>query len=209
MPKLIYATTNPGKFAEVQKIMAHHGLSIVSPAQLGIELEVDEPGTTLEENARLKAEAYLDLVPSGTIIIGDDTGVEIDALGGEPGIKVRRWKGYKMSDEEIIEYCLARLAKVPSSQRGAQFRTVLAIAQNGRSIKYFDGILRGKILSAPKPARREGMPFWPIFYLPGLKMTLGEFHSQSIDFQLEHPTHRELAVEAALPYLRSLHTSPA
>ncbi len=207
MPKLIYATTNPGKFAEVQKIMAHHGLSIASPAELEIELEVEEPGTTLEENARLKAEAYLDLVPAGTIIIGDDTGVEIDALGGEPGIKVRRWKGYKMSDEEIISYTIERLHGVPAKLRGAQFRTVLAMAQKGKSIKYFDGILRGKILSTPKPARREGMPFWPIFYLPELRMTLGEFHSQPMDFQLGHPTHREKAVLAALPYLRSLCTS--
>jgi XTP/dITP diphosphohydrolase len=207
MPKIIYATTNPGKFAEVQKILAHHDLPIVSPAELGISIEVEEPGATLEENARLKAEAYLHLAPSGSIIIGDDTGVEIDALGGEPGIRVRRWKGYKMTDEEIINYAIERLRGVPANHRGAQFRTVLAVAQTGRPVQYFDGVLRGEILLTPRPERREGMPFWPIFYLPGLKMTLGEFHSQTMDFQLEHPTHRERAVLAALPYLRSLCTS--
>ena len=140
-------------------------------------------------------------------MIADDTGVEIDALGGEPGIKVRRWKGYKMTDEEIIHYCLERMKDVPEGQRGAQFRTVLAIIQNDSPVKYFDGILRGEILTNPLPARREGMPFWPIFYLPNLKMTLGQFHDQPMEFQVANPTHRELAVLSALPYLRSLHTA--
>ena len=207
MSKLVYATTNPGKFAEVQKHLSHHGLTITSPTELGISLDVDEPGETLEENARLKAESYLDLLPASTIIIGDDTGVEIDALGGEPGIKVRRWKGYKMTDEEIIDYTIERLYGVPAKLRGAQFRTVLAIAGRGQPTRYFDGVLRGQILTHPRPERREGMPFWPIFYLPKLQMTLGEFHSQSMDFQLAHPTHREKAVLAALPYLQSLRTS--
>lgn len=209
MPKLVYATTNPGKFAEVQKILAHHGIEISSPAELGIHLDVEEPGETLEENAQLKAEAYLPYLPDGSIVIGDDTGVEIDALGGEPGIRVRRWKGYKMTDEEIIEYCLSRLKNIPVGTRSAQFRTVLAIAQKGEPTQYFDGVLRGEILLTPRKERREGMPFWPIFYIPELKMTLGEFHAQPMDFQLAHPTHREKAVLAALPYLRSRCTSPA
>ena len=204
MTDIVYATTNPGKFEMVNNIFTHHGLKLSSLSDFKISVDIDETGETLEDNARLKAEGYLKHLPSDSIVIGDDTGVEIDALGGEPGIKVRRWKGYKMTDEEIIQYCLQRMKDVPEGQRGAQFRTVLAITQNDTPVKYFDGILRGEILKGPHPARREGMPFWPIFYLPNLNMTLGQFHDQPIGFQLQHPTHRELAVLKLLPFIQSI-----
>ena len=99
-----------------------------------------------------------------------------------------------MSDEEIIDYCLERMEDTPLGMRGAQFRTVLAVATSDSKVAYFDGILRGEILTEPRLARREGMPFWPIFYIPELKMSLGEFHSMPLEFQINHPTHRELAV---------------
>lgn len=205
MKHLVYATTNPGKFAQVEKIFTHHDIKLKSPSDFDIKLSVDESGSTLEDNAKLKAVGYQKLLPSDTVIIGDDTGIEIDALGGAPGIKVRRWKGYTMEDEEIIEYCLDKLRGVPTEQRGAQFRTVLAIAKAGEPVKYFEGIMRGVILEQPEDLREPGMPFWPIFYLPKLRMTLGSFHlDTSIDFQLQYPTHREKAVLKALPYLKSL-----
>ena len=90
MSDIVYATTNPGKFAQVEKIFAHHGIKLKSPSDFGAKVDVDEVGTSLEENAKLKAQAYLKLLPEGTMIIGDDTGIEIDALGGAPGIKVQR-----------------------------------------------------------------------------------------------------------------------
>lgn len=204
MTKIVYATTNPGKLEEVRKVFAHHNIEISGLNDFGIMISVNESGKTLEENAAIKARAYTDLLPPDTIVIADDTGVEIDALGGEPGIFVRRWKGYEMEDEEIINYCLERMKDVTVTERGAQFRTVLAIAQKNQAIKYFDGILRGEILTAPQPERRKGMPFWPIFFIPKLNMTLGEFHSMPMDFQIKHPTHRELAVLKALPYLATL-----
>lgn len=204
MTQIVYATTNPGKFEMVQKVCAHHGVEIKSLADFGVNVDVEESGETLEKNAKIKAEAYLKLLPSDSIVIADDTGVEIDALGGEPGIKVRRWKGYKMSDEEIIEYCLERMKDVPVGDRGAQFRTVLAVSVHDSEVKYFDGVLRGEILTVPLAERREGMPFWPIFFIPKLKMTLGQFHDRPMEFQLAHPTHRELAVIKLLPYLATL-----
>jgi XTP/dITP diphosphohydrolase len=194
MMQIVYATTNPGKFSEVQKIFAHHNVGIKSLLDYGINQDVIESGDTLEANAKIKALAYQKLLPKDVIVVADDTGIEIDALGGEPGIKVRRWKGYKMEDEEIIEYCLKRMEKVKEGERGAQFRTVLAVAGISQDVVYFDGILRGKILDHPQSLRKEGMPFWPIFFIPKLNMTLGDFHSSSIDFQLKNPTHRELAV---------------
>lgn len=203
MTNIVYATTNPGKFSEVQKMCEHRGVKIKSLADFDINIDVEEIGETLFENAKIKAEAYLKLLPPDSIVIADDTGIEIEALGGEPGIKVRRWKGYKMTDEEIIEYCLERMKDVPVGERGAQFRTVLAVATHDSKVKYFDGVLRGEILTVPLPERREGMPFWPLFYDPQLKMTLGQIHDQPIEFQIKHPTHRELAVLKTLPYIQS------
>lgn len=199
MTKIIYATTNPGKFYEVKSIFAHHKVNIYSPMDFGKSIEVDETGSTLQENALLKVKAYIDIFPND-IIIADDTGVEIDSLGGEPGIKVRRWKGYRMEDEEIIEHCLTRMADIKEGNRGAQFHTVLAVAAPGKDTVYFDGIFKGQILMEPKKEREVGMPFWPIFFIPELNMTLGELHHTPMDFQLLHPTHRELAV---LKFLKS------
>jgi len=204
MPQIIYTTTNPGKFSEVQKIFSLHGIAIKNLNDFGITQDVEETGETLEENASLKARAYASLLPTGSIFIADDTGVTIDALGGEPGIKVRRWKGYKMSDEEIITHCLKRLEGVPRGSRGAQFRTILAVTHDGSDIKLFEGVLSGEILENALDFRREGMPFWPLFYIPELKMSLGEMHAQSNEFLANHPTHREKAVFLALPYLKSL-----
>lgn len=204
MTSIVFATTNPGKFSMVKDIFAHHGIKLLSPLDFNIKINVDETGTTLEENAMLKAESYLKVLPSDCVVIGDDTGIEIDALGGEPGIRVRRWKGYEMEDEDIISHCLELLKDVPVGKRGAQFRTVLAVASHGIKTKYFDGILKGEILTDPLPLRSKGMPFWPIFYIPELKMTLGEFHAKPVEFQIEHPTHRERAVLKLLPYLATL-----
>lgn len=201
---ILYATTNPGKFVEAAKAFAAKGHIINSPEELGLKRVVEETGETLEENAIIKAEAYLPHVSAGTIVIGDDTGIEIDALGGEPGVKVRRWLGHNMSDQEIVDYTLKRLKKVTLQKRTAHFRTVLAIAQKGRSTHTVEGKLSGQILTAPIGSMREGMPFWQIFYITELKMTLGQFHKKSIEYQLEHPTHREKAIQAAVAYLSKL-----
>jgi XTP/dITP diphosphohydrolase len=204
MTYIVYATTNPGKLEEVKNFLTPHGINIKGLSDFNIKTEVEESGATLEENASIKALAYQKLLPEGTIVVADDTGIEIDALSGEPGIKVRRWKGYSMKDEEIITYCMERMKEVPVAKRGAQFRTVLAVAKDAEPVTYFDGILRGEILTTPKAERREGMPFWPMFYIPELKMTLGEFHRAPMEFQLKYPTHREAAALKVLPYLAKL-----
>lgn len=107
--RLFYATTNPGKIFEVGKFLKPFGIDLLGPRDLGLSIEVSEEGSTLEENALLKTHAYLN---SGVEypVLADDTGIEIDALGGEPGIHVRRWKDGKtrMTDQDVIEYCLER-----------------------------------------------------------------------------------------------------
>ena len=182
---LLYATTNPGKFAEAARHFEAHGYAIKSPEMMGLNRVVEETGSTLEENAKLKAEAYLPYVDKGVIVFGDDTGMYIDALGGEPGIKVRRWKGYKMTDEEIIKYTLERLAGVPDVKRGMTISIALSVATSTKPTRTFVGSYKTSILQKPKNLREKGFPFRPLI-------------------TDEIPTHRSDAIKAALPYLSTL-----
>lgn len=202
--RVLYATTNPGKLFEVGKHLKQFSIELLSPKDVGLDIDVPETGETLEENAMLKAKAYIDagvMMP----ILADDTGIEIDALGGEPGIHVRRWKDKKMrmTDEEIIYYCLERMHGISKSKRGAQFRTVLVLAGAG-NIELFDGTLRGVILEKPVPLRVEGFPFESLFYIPEWKMVLGDVHQLPVEKKNKFLSHRERAVEKALPRIKSL-----
>lgn len=206
MKEIVYATTNPGKFSEVAKLFAGHGITIHSPSEYSVAIEVEETGHTLEENAILKAEAYMNAIKDNVVVLGDDTGLEIEALGGEPGIKVRRWKGYKMTDEEIIDYTIERLKNIPKNKRQAQFRTVIAVAVKGSQTKTFSGILKGVIVEQPHSYREAGVPFQPLFYSTEYKRMLYEFRKLSFQEKIDQHinTHRERAVIAALPYLATL-----
>ncbi len=206
MTNIVYATTNPGKFTEVQKLFAGHNINIKSAADYKVDIDVPETGTTLEENAILKAEAYLAAIKDDVIIVSDDTGLEIDALGGEPGIKVRRWKGYKMTDDEIISYALERLKDVPESKRTAHFRTVIAVAKKGIPTKLFSGILPGRIVTEPHLYREEGLPFQPLFFATEYGIMIYQIHQMSNleKFAKHIETHRERAVTSALSYLATL-----
>ncbi len=204
MRQLLYATLNPGKLMELRKLFQTVGLDVLAPADVGLALDVPEPGTTLEANAIGKARAYMDLLDDSTVVIGDDTGVEIDALGGEPGIHVRRWTGERMTDEAIITYCLARMQGVPLEARGAQFRTVFAIGVPGHTIALFDGTLRGVILPEADPLRIEGFPLESIFFVPEWDLLLGKLYDLPPDEKTLYVTHRERALRRALPHIRAL-----
>ncbi|MFH2019683.1 MAG: non-canonical purine NTP pyrophosphatase [bacterium] len=206
MTDIVYATTNPGKFSEVKNLFSGHDIQIKSAADYDLNIDVPETGTTLEENAILKAETYRDALPDNVVVMGDDTGVEITALNAEPGIKVRRWKGYKMEDEEIIDYTLERLKGIPDARRTAQFRTVIAVAKRGLPTRIFSGILPGRIVSKPHAFREVGLPFQPLFFSTEYNLMLYEVHTLPTKEKLARNiiTHRERAVTAALPYLHQL-----
>lgn len=205
--QLLYATTNPGKVMEVRKHLAAHGIALAAPQDVGLALDVEETGASLEDNAILKAEAYRALVPQ-MLVMSDDTGVEIDALHGEPGIHVRRWQDKRtaMSDEAIIAYCIARMQGIPAAERGAQMRTVIALAMPGGALELFDGVLRGTIVETPSALRYPGFPFETLFYIPAWGQLLGDIHALSTDEKLArgYLTHRERAVQKALPRLQAL-----
>lgn len=208
--RLLYATTNPGKIFEVGKLFNFYGIKIVSPKDLGIDIEVLETGSSLEENARLKAEAYLKIVGQDTLVMADDTGAEIDALGGEPGIHVRRWKDKKtpMTDKAIVDYAMVRLKGIPDEKRAAKMRTVIALGTKGVEIELFEGTLKGLILETPKfEYMMPGFPFETIFFVPqwGEKgLVLGEVHRMPFKAKKGYLTHREKAVAAAVPKIKKL-----
>jgi XTP/dITP diphosphohydrolase len=196
---------------EVRKYLQIFGLTLQSPAEVGLTIAVEETGHTLEENAALKAQAYLVQAPH-MVVMADDTGVEIDALHGEPGIHVRRWRDRTtpMSDQAIIAYCMERLQGVPPSRRGAQFRTVIALGGASRAIELFEGVLRGSIVETPAPLTIPGFPFEAMFFVPEWGKLLGEVHALNMEDKLHqgYLTHRERAVKRAVPRLRELLHTP-
>jgi len=142
------------------------------------------------------------------VIMGDDTGLEIESLNNEPGIYVRRWNGKKMTDEEIIEHCIQRMKGIPKEKRNAKFRCVIAIAliekDQKTKVELVEGILNGRILEEPDRLRIEGFPMESLFVIENLpngdEILLGKFHQLSKDDKenLQVQTHRHRALAKAL-----------
>ena len=176
---ILFATRNPGKYAEF--IAAFHKFapqtSIISLADLDYQIpDCIETGATFEQNALLKAQHtrnHLHENDKNLIIIADDSGMEIEALNGEPGVFTRRWNGREMSDQEIVDYCLKKLEG--KTNRRAQYTTCLVVNfPNGREEVIF-GKNSGVILTKPhKESRLKGMPFRELFFVPELNMMFHE-----------------------------------
>ncbi|MDX1766053.1 MAG: non-canonical purine NTP pyrophosphatase, partial [Candidatus Saccharimonadales bacterium] len=126
MDKLIFATNNPGKLEEISKFGAQHNIEVIGLTDAGISgLNPKETGATFKENADIKLRATLERVSEISVwVAADDSGIMIDALNGEPGVRSRRWNGTNMTDQEIVDYTLERLRGVPYEQRGAKFKSV-------------------------------------------------------------------------------------
>jgi len=199
MKTLLVATTNPGKLAEIQEFLSDLPVRLVSLKDVGITAHVEETGKTFEENALLKATHYSK--DSGLPTIADDGGLEIDALGGEPGVNSHRWihKDREDKDEELIQHALFRLKDVPMENRGAQLHLVIAFATPKGKTYTSEGSIRGVIPFKDAPYRREGFPYRSLLYLPELK----KFYNHDELTQEENTTynHRKIAVEKLKPVI--------
>lgn len=201
MTKLLIATTNPGKFNEFQIIINElvPALRLVSLKDLNIKNKIEETGLTFKENAAKKAKFYCTL--AGLPTLADDAGLEIDWLGGEPGVLSRRWPGYEATDEELIEMTLKKLQGVPKEKRGAQFRAVIAIAlPKEKKVNFFEGILRGFITEDIKTPVIPGFPFRSIFFLP----EKGKVLAQLTPEEEAAVSHRQIALREAKPILEMI-----
>jgi XTP/dITP diphosphohydrolase len=170
MPRLLLATGNEHKLRELKSLFCDLPCELVTPAEIGISISIEESGSSLEENARLKAMAFA--AGSRLLSLADDSGLEVDALGGEPGVLSARYAGAGASDAQRISYLLSQLDGIPQGKRQARFRCVLAIATPEGRVELFAGECRGGI--ALKPKGKEGFGYDPIFYLPQLGRTMAE-----------------------------------
>jgi XTP/dITP diphosphohydrolase len=209
MNKIVFATENPGKLREIKNFASNFGVEVFMPSEVGLmPVTVEETGDTYRENAQLKVEAYLSQPSAADFIIcGDDTGIEINALGGEPGIHTRRWKDgvNAMTDDEIIDYAFLQLDGV--SDRSATFRTAVAASVFGGPIEFTSGALPGNIAeSVPIDAPKEdGVPFRKIFIVDGQPpVLLWKYHSMSLEERGGKFSHREQAFAALFARVKSI-----
>jgi XTP/dITP diphosphohydrolase len=168
--ELLLATNNKGKLEELRVLLAGVPFLLVSPAEAGLALDVDESGKSYAANARLKARAFAQA--SGLLTLADDSGLEVDALGGAPGVFSSRYAGPGASDKQRVAYLLDKLQNVPFKERTARFRCVIAIASPCGIIRMCSGSCRGVI--ALEPEGNNGFGYDPVFYFPGLGKTMAE-----------------------------------
>jgi len=169
-PKLLLATNNQAKVREYKSLLSGLSYKLVTLAELGINVVVNEVGESLEENARLKATVLA--AKSQLLTMADDSGLEVDALGGEPGRLSARYAGENASDRDRINHLLTRLNGVPWEKRTARFRCVIALATPDGKVELCSGECQGLITLAPRGG--HGFGYDPVFYLPELDKTMAE-----------------------------------
>jgi XTP/dITP diphosphohydrolase len=168
MAELLIATRNPGKAREFAHIFADLGVLLRTLDDLGIDFEVEETGTTFAENARLKAEGYMQA--SGLPTLADDSGLEVAALGGAPGVHSARYGGVKGRAQ--LDYLLKQIEGIPFHERLARFVCVIALARPGGETIFVEGMLSGVIEQEPRG--EGGFGYDPLFYVLDEDRTLAE-----------------------------------
>ena len=171
--KLVLASKNRHKLAEMQTILGQLGLEVVLESEVGVDVDVEETGTTFEENALLKAKAVMEA--SGMAAIADDSGLEVDALDGAPGVYSARFGGMD-TDEARTALLLEKLQGVPDAKRTARFVSVVTcVLPNGKVVSA-RGTCEGVITHAP--AGSNGFGYDPVFYVPSLGKTFSQASSE-------------------------------
>jgi XTP/dITP diphosphohydrolase len=215
LPKLLIATHNEGKMREYQHLLRDVPFELVSLDDVGITEEVDETEATFEENARLKARTYARL--SGLLTLSDDSGLEVDALGGEPGIHSARYGGDSCAtDQDRVALLLSKLEGTPWEKRTARFRCVIATAVppehlfakvdialtsrkgGGVDLASVVGSVAGMVQY--RPEGDEGFGYDPVFYLPSYQQTMAQLRSE----EKNRISHRSDAVRKAVEVLKRL-----
>jgi XTP/dITP diphosphohydrolase len=198
MPKFLLATANPGKIEEYRLLLDNPGYEITTLAERGISKIAIESGNSYEQNARLKAVTYAEL--SQLITIADDSGLEVDALGGEPGVHSARFAGENATDEEKVRTILAKLNGVPWEKRTACFKCVIAIATPEGQLELCHGGCRGIITFEAKG--ENGFGYDPIFYIPEMDKTMAELPLK-VKNQISHRAQASLKARRLLKRLHS------
>ncbi len=195
--KLLIATGNPGKVREYNGLFADLPITCIGPAELGIHLEVDESGATYRENATIKALAFACASSSLGIplTLADDSGLEVDALDGRPGIRSARFGGPGLSDAGRWQHLLKELDGVPWERRTARFRCIIALATPAGQLSVVEGVCEGMI--AFEAAGEHGFGYDPVFCLPEHDCTMAQLPEATKN----HISHRGRAARAACPII--------
>ena len=198
-PRLVLATQNPGKRREYLALLPELGTHLVLPGELGLDFDVPETGDTYGANARLKARALA--AASGLPALGDDSGIEVAALGGAPGLYSARYAGPGATDADRRRKLLHEVGQFPRPWP-ARFVCALSVAVPGPggeiALTDFEGECKGEI--APDERGSNGFGYDPIFYVPERGLTMAEL-PEAVKNTI---SHRARAVQAAAPFLRRL-----
>jgi XTP/dITP diphosphohydrolase len=196
MRSILIASNNMGKIEEIKALLDGLGIALLTPADLGMALEVAEDGKTYAENAAKKAAAFTR--SSGMIALGDDSGLEVDALGGQPGMHSHRFCPIpNASDADRRKYLLERLNDQPRPWT-ARFRATVAIALPSGEVKLATGQCEGEII--PDERGTNGFGYDPIFLIPKLGHTMAELEMQDKN----RLSHRARAIQNAIPILKEV-----
>ena len=196
MQTLLIATHNQGKLREYRALLADLPLKVVNLDEAGVDFDVDETGTTFAENALLKARAYA--AATGLLTWADDSGLEVDALDGAPGVYSARYAGPDATDEDRYRKLLHTLAAQPDAPRTARFRCVVALVTPDGAAYTTDGVCPGVIIDEPRGS--HGFGYDPVFLLPDLGQTMAELPPATKN----RISHRGRAAAAAKTVLADL-----
>jgi XTP/dITP diphosphohydrolase len=194
--RFVVASANKGKIQEIKKVLEGTSLEVISMAEAGFNDEIDETGVTFEENAMIKAETIARKVDA--IVMADDSGLEVDALNGAPGVYSARYAGPGATDMDRVIKLLGELSEVPDEKRQGRFVSAIAVVlPDGRSF-----IVRGTCegIIAREPSGSNGFGYDPIFYMPEFNCTMAEL---SIE-EKNQISHRGRALVKMVEKLREL-----
>lgn len=191
-PRLLLATNNPGKVREFRRLLDGCGYEVVTPAAMDIALEPDETGSSYAENAALKASAFARA--GGCLALADDSGIEVDALGGGPGMYSARYGGPGLDDAARTNRLLSELATVPATGRSARYRAIVAVADPQGRVELFEGVQEGTI--ARTASGENGFGYDPVFLVDGVRT-----QAEISDAEKDLISHRGQAVRAARAWL--------
>jgi XTP/dITP diphosphohydrolase len=191
--RLLIATTNPGKVREYQQLLQGLKCEMIGLAEAGITQDVDETGTTYAANALLKAHEYAAL--SGLLTLADDSGIEVDALNGRPGVQSAR---YAPDSPTRIHKLLGEMQHVPADRRAARFQCVIALAWPDGRAEITTGTCEGWITTEARG--HNGFGFDPVFFIPERGVTMAELSDEAKN----QISHRARAAQKMRPILERI-----
>jgi XTP/dITP diphosphohydrolase len=195
LQKLLIASNNAHKVTEFRRLFEHLPIELVTPNDIELALDVEETGETFEANARLKAHAFAKA--SSLPALADDSGIEVDALDGRPGVRSARYGGDGLDDEGRVQLLLQEMASVPDGQRACRYRVVLVLVDQSGAEETTEGRCEGSVAWSTSGA--NGFGYDPVFYVPAFGKTIADIDPD----QKDGISHRGIAARAMAEVLAS------